>query len=144
MYSAVQWGNKCIYVHPKCKYGVKCTAAHCKFSHPPGRKLTPGGGGGGGGSVPCRFGDKCTRADCKFQHPNGKGGDNTAGNSNAGDKVCRFDPKCRKISCSFAHPKREAQERAYLGKGDPNEKDADDVAQLSATLPSTPPQDNGN
>lgn len=27
------FGDKCLYIHPKCRFGLNCTKLNCQFSH---------------------------------------------------------------------------------------------------------------
>ncbi|CAG7833999.1 unnamed protein product [Allacma fusca] len=73
--------DKCIYPHPKCKFGENCTKPQCPYKHDSGVF------GNGSGSN--------TEA-----HASTKG----SNENNEGKIQCKFFPKCHSMSCQFYHP----------------------------------------
>ncbi|CAL4060203.1 unnamed protein product, partial [Meganyctiphanes norvegica] len=85
------FGEKCLFIHPNCKYDASCTRKDCPFTHASTRHIPPVVAKPTGppiSSVKCRFFPKCTNMSCPFLHPT----------------MCRFGAVCTRVGCSFAHP----------------------------------------
>ena len=82
------YADRCIYIHPNCKYDQTCSRLNCPYTHagkkgssqgpapqaPPKHHKPPPTHYSSTGthksiSVPCRFGPKCTNVRCPYQHP---------------------------------------------------------------------------
>ncbi|TUD52963.1 Zinc finger CCCH domain-containing protein 14 [Bagarius yarrelli] len=64
------FGEKCLFIHPNCKYNGKCSKPDCPYTHinpralpPPPKPALPQS------SNVCRFFPECKRTDCTFYHP---------------------------------------------------------------------------
>ncbi|KAL5273835.1 ZC3H14.2 family protein [Megaselia abdita] len=103
-----KFAEKCLYIHPKCKYDVSCTNNGCNYSHtristnaPPlsshvvpvqnYKSINPvrSSGGSVDSTMMCKYYPHCTNNTCNFYHP----------------KPCKFGWNClNKLECNFYHP----------------------------------------
>uniref|UniRef100_A0A8B9G3U1 Zinc finger CCCH domain-containing protein 14 n=1 Tax=Amazona collaria TaxID=241587 RepID=A0A8B9G3U1_9PSIT len=90
-----RFADKCLFIHPNCKYDAKCTKPDCPYTHasrrlphtPPKPAPLPTL------SIPsssplCKFFPACKKMECPFYHP----------------KHCRFNTQCTRPDCTFYHP----------------------------------------
>ncbi|XP_076450518.1 zinc finger CCCH domain-containing protein 14-like isoform X2 [Babylonia areolata] len=103
-----RFGDKCLYIHPNCRFDSKCMRADCPFTHSGVRSIPPpyqapyvkpayrapvpppAPTAPSHGSPLCKFFPKCTNMACPFFHP----------------KPCRFGLTCKnkEKGCPFYHP----------------------------------------
>uniref|UniRef100_A0A915Q4B8 Zinc finger CCCH domain-containing protein 14 n=1 Tax=Setaria digitata TaxID=48799 RepID=A0A915Q4B8_9BILA len=105
------FGDRCIYIHPQCKFGRMCLNPSCVYVHTlrttptvtsavtPSTEVAPQAALNSTApaasytlNVPCKYGGKCANASCSFKHP----------------KLCRFGDRCTNRACYFWHPKASA------------------------------------
>ncbi|VDM97643.1 unnamed protein product [Thelazia callipaeda] len=107
------FGDRCIYIHPQCKFDQMCLNPNCCYAHT--KKTTANVTAAVAVSndattaqaslnplpilplssvlkVPCKYGGKCANSSCSFKHP----------------KLCRFGDHCKNRACYFWHPKASA------------------------------------
>jgi len=82
------FGQKCKFLHPKCKFDENCKNAFCAFSHSQSAKtLNFTMVKSTQFIVKCKFGASCKFGEkCKFQHVK-----------------CKFGAKCQREDCAFWH-----------------------------------------
>jgi hypothetical protein len=88
-----KFAEKCLFVHPNCKYDTNCTKADCPFTHmnrrapvlTPKPVSSPAPSSNGQG---CRYFPACKKMEFLFYHP----------------KHCRFITQCTRHDCTFYHP----------------------------------------
>ncbi|CEL56562.1 Nuclear polyadenylated RNA-binding protein NAB2 OS=Saccharomyces cerevisiae (strain ATCC 204508 / S288c) GN=NAB2 PE=1 SV=1 [Rhizoctonia solani AG-1 IB] len=92
-----------------CKFGIKCTNAACRYSHPSAE------GGLVLSSEYCEKGLECKDADCTKGHPspaaiNGVPVQASApqprSNAPTGGIPCKFGAACTRPGCAFVHPQK--------------------------------------
>uniref|UniRef100_A0AC35U2H8 Zinc finger CCCH domain-containing protein 14 n=1 Tax=Rhabditophanes sp. KR3021 TaxID=114890 RepID=A0AC35U2H8_9BILA len=107
------FGNKCLYIHPTCKFQQHCNNSQCPFTHIPSGDVPAQTAAfqqagesnaciqlsadpdqqqpvqtNNGTSMACNFGGNCKNIlKCPFRHP----------------KACRFGANCQNRYCSFTH-----------------------------------------
>ncbi|CAE7202225.1 unnamed protein product, partial [Rhizoctonia solani] len=95
-----------------CKFGIKCTNASCRYSHPSAE------GGLVLSSEYCEKGLECKDADCTKGHPspaaiNGAPVQAPAPQSRssapAGGIPCKFGAGCTRPGCTFVHPQKSGK-----------------------------------
>ncbi|KAJ3543289.1 hypothetical protein NMY22_g3200 [Coprinellus aureogranulatus] len=102
-----------------CKFGTKCTNAHCRYSHP--SPVATSESGIVLSNDPCENGKDCKDKDCTKAHVSP-----AVLNPNADHSIptttappprthptstvpCRFGLNCTRPGCTFVHPQRNAQ-----------------------------------
>lgn len=81
--------DKCLDIHPMCKFDVNCNKIDCPFLHIAKRQLPmPAPTISHHMSVECKFYPKCYNNNCPFFHP----------------KLCIYGAMCKKPGCMFKHP----------------------------------------
>ncbi|CAA7260528.1 unnamed protein product [Cyclocybe aegerita] len=101
-----------------CKFGLKCTNAHCRYSHP--SPVATAESGVVLSNDPCEKGKDCKDKDCIKAHVspavlNPKAEHSTPAVSAPPPHVqhtpvpCRFGAACTRPGCTFSHPPRQSQ-----------------------------------
>ncbi|KAF9071643.1 hypothetical protein BDP27DRAFT_1391537 [Rhodocollybia butyracea] len=110
-----------------CKYGLKCTNAHCRWSHP--SPVATVESGVVLSNDPCENGKDCKDKDCikahvspatlKPQEHSTPPSTTTHSHSHAfpssSPVQCRFGAACTRPNCSFAHPQRQSNVQCRFG-----------------------------
>ncbi|QRW12736.1 polyadenylated RNA-binding protein NAB2 [Ceratobasidium sp. AG-Ba] len=114
-----------------CKFGMKCTNASCRYSHPSAE------GGLVLSSEYCEKGLECKDADCTKGHPSPAAINGVpvvaqappaarpappAGGFHKSGKPCRFGINCTRADCSFDHPPGRVLPGASLATQKPSHK----------------------
>uniref|UniRef100_A0A2K5V2F3 Zinc finger CCCH domain-containing protein 14 n=1 Tax=Macaca fascicularis TaxID=9541 RepID=A0A2K5V2F3_MACFA len=93
-FPSCKFAEKCLFVHPNCKYDAKCTKPDCPFTHVSRRipvlspKPAVAPPAPPSSSQLCRYFPACKKMECPFYHP----------------KHCRFNTQCTRPDCTFYHP----------------------------------------
>lgn len=98
-FPSCKFGDKCLFVHPNCKYDARCTKPDCPFTHVSRRSSV---------APPPRPGNviqhklrrppyECTKISWIFA--------STAAQPAQATTMCRFFPECKNMDCQFYHPK---------------------------------------
>uniref|UniRef100_A0A805QAZ3 Zinc finger CCCH domain-containing protein 14 n=1 Tax=Macaca fascicularis TaxID=9541 RepID=A0A805QAZ3_MACFA len=104
-FPSCKFAEKCLFVHPNCKYDAKCTKPDCPFTHVSRRipvlspkpdwrpvlvfiLLAVAPPAPPSSSQLCRYFPACKKMECPFYHP----------------KHCRFNTQCTRPDCTFYHP----------------------------------------
>lgn len=102
-----------------CKFGTKCTNAHCRYSHP--SPVATSESGVVLSNDPCENGRDCKDKDCTKAHvspavlnPNAEHSTPAAAPPPArahptSSVPCRFGLNCTRPGCTFVHPQRSSQ-----------------------------------
>jgi len=91
-------GSRCLYIHPPCKFGSRCTRRGCSYAHTHETQndckfgfACPNRNNGCAFRHPleqCKFMEKCRNQEmCMFSH----------------SPRCQFGLECRAVGCSLAH-----------------------------------------
>ncbi|KAJ4483495.1 hypothetical protein J3R30DRAFT_3448938 [Lentinula aciculospora] len=109
-----------------CKFGLKCTNAHCRWSHP--SPVATVESGVVLSNDPCENGKDCKDKDCIKAHVSPatlKPQDHAApapisyshshSFSPSNSVPCRFGAACTRPNCSFAHPQRQNTAQCKFG-----------------------------
>lgn len=101
-----------------CKFGLKCTNAHCRYAHP--SPVATAESGVVLSNEPCEKGKDCQDKDCIKSHVspavlNPQANDQPVNptvastpNSHHSPVPCRFGAACTRPGCSFMHPARSS------------------------------------
>lgn len=93
--------DKCLFIHPLCKFDAVCTKKDCPFLHiakkpqlllPTVQPHVM--------HVECKFFPNCYNVNCPFIHP----------------KLCIFGTMCKNLTCTFKHPETPHAKRQQLYK----------------------------
>ncbi|KAJ3815818.1 hypothetical protein F5876DRAFT_29674 [Lentinula aff. lateritia] len=107
-----------------CKFGLKCTNAHCRWSHP--SPVATAESGVVLSNDPCENGKHCKDKDCIKAHVSPatlKPQDHAApvpppqthSFTPSNPIPCRFGAACARPNCSFAHPQRQSNVQCKFG-----------------------------
>lgn len=81
--------DKCMFIHPLCKFDAHCTKLDCPFLHIAKKQLPQMPAVPHHVNVECKFYPKCYNTNCQFIHP----------------KLCIYGAMCKNLLvCPFKHP----------------------------------------
>lgn len=84
--------DKCLDIHPMCKFDATCNKMDCPFLHIAKRQL-PMSAPTMPHHIECKFYPKCYNTNCPFFHP----------------KFCIYGAMCKKPGCMFKHPETSSK-----------------------------------
>eukprot|EP00794_Sanderia_malayensis_P017270 gene17270-18996_t len=100
MFPNCNFKDKCIFLHPVCRFGNRCTKPVCPYTHTQKPRYAlpatvPKIGTSLDAPAPiCRFYPNCSKPSCPFRHPS--------------TKACRYASACNRSDCPFHHETRPA------------------------------------
>ncbi|KAI7690287.1 hypothetical protein SSS_03876 [Sarcoptes scabiei] len=83
-----RFGEKCLYIHPICKFDSLCARKDCPFTHSNSKRVFINHTiNSSNNIIICKYFPKCVNPGCEFLHP----------------KICHFGSTCKTLNCPFIH-----------------------------------------
>lgn len=122
MFPHCRFGDKCLYIHPICKYDSVCSRKDCPFFHTFTANIKRNQlmnpiitNNNCNNNVICKYFPKCTNPNCEFIHPKVKIiivlmyciSNNFLSISLTNEQiVCHYGSTCKTFNCPYIHPQQ--------------------------------------